>query len=110
MADNVVDVAAKINLISKELTREEQKSNDLIEADAVADSAYDKAMAIKGLAHKANGMPVTLIPSQTKGDASDEKYTMLVAKGKLKAHWERMKALESQMNAQQSIFSKLSHT
>ena len=110
MADNVVDVARKINLISQELTREERKSDDLIDADARADSDYDKELAIKGLAHKANGMPATLIPMQSKGDGSDKKYNMLVAKGKLKAHWERMKALEAQMNAQQSIYRHLTHT
>lgn len=110
MADNVIDVAAKINLISKELSREDGKSDALIEADAKADSEYDKAMAIRGLALKATGMQATLIPIQAKGDASEEKYAMLVAKGKLKAHWERMKALEGQMNAQQSIYRHLTHT
>ncbi len=110
MIGSVVDVANRINLISKELSRECAKSETLINADATADSEYDKSVAIKGLALKASGMPVTLVPSQAKGDASDEKYKMLVAKGSLKAHWEKIKALEAQMNAQQSIFSKLSHT
>ncbi len=110
MVGSVVDVANRINLISKELSRECAKSETLIDADATADSEYDKSVAIKVLALKANGNQATLIPALAKGDASDEKYTMLVAKGRLKAHWEKIKALEAQMNAQQSIFSKLSHT
>ena len=110
MAEEAVAVAGRINAISKAITIEGQLSKERIEADATADSAYDKALGIKGLALKASAMPVTLIPMQARGDGSDEKYKMLVAKGMLKAHWERLKYLEAQMNAQQSIYRHLTHT
>lgn len=110
MPDNVVDVAKRINAISKAITSEGMLSTNKIKADAEADSAYDKALAIKGLALKASDMPVTLIPMQARGDGSDEKYKMLVAKGMLKAHWERLRYLEAQLSAQQSIYKHLSHT
>ena len=110
MAEEAVAVASRINAISEAIKAEGQLSRERIEADATADSAYDKAVAIKGLAHKASDMPATLIPMQAKGDACDEKYKMLVAKGMLKAHWERLKYLEAQMNAQQSIYRHLTHT
>ncbi len=110
MAEEAVVVAKRINTISEAIKAEGQLSQERIEADATADRDYDKALAVRGLAYRDLGMPVTLIPGQAKGDACDEKYKMLVAKGMLKAHWERLKYLEAQMNAQQSIYRHLTHT
>ena len=110
MADEAVSVAQKIEAVIEAIRAEGQRSKDLIVAEAETMRNYDKEIALRELAHKAAGMAVTLIGHQAKGDASDKLYEMIVAQKTLKAHWERLKYLQAQLNAYQSIYRYLTHT
>ncbi len=105
-----VSVARQIEAVIEALKLEGQKSQELIMAEATAMKNYDKAIAKRELIHKADGMAVTLIPHQAKGDAHELLYDKIVAEKTLKAHWERFKYLEAQLNGWQSIYRHLTHT
>ena len=110
MAEDVVRVAGMIEKIIRTVKDEGKLSKDLIVAEAESMRSYDKEIAVRELAHKAAGMPVTLIGHQAKGDASGKLYDMIVAQKTLKAHWERLKYLQAQLNGYQSIYRHLTHT
>lgn len=110
MADLATDVAAKIEKLINALRDEGQLSKDMILAEAESMRNYDKGIAVKELALKDAGMAVTLIGHQAKGDASELLYDMIVAQKTLKAHWERLKYLQAQLNGYQSIYRYLTHT
>jgi len=110
MAEEAVAVARKIESVIEAIRAEGQLSKDLIIAEAEAMRNYDREIALRELAHKAAGMAVTLIGHQAKGDAADKLYEMIVAQKTLKAHWERLKYLQAQLNGYQSIYRYLTHT
>ncbi len=110
MADEAVDVARKIESVIEAVKVEGQRSQKLIIKEAEAMREYDKEIALRELAHKSAGMPVTLIGHQAKGDASDKLYEMIVAQKTLKAHWQRLAYLLAQLNGYQSIYRHLTHT
>ena len=110
MAEEAVQVARQIEMIVKAIKVEGKLSKGLIEAKANTMRAYDKAIAVTSAKHKLTGMAVTMIKDQAKGDASQLLSEMVVATETLKAHWERLKYLQAQMNAYQSIFRHLTHT
>ena len=110
MSDLATDVAAKIEKLITALRDEGKLSKDMIQAEAESMRNYDKAIALAELGHKAAGLAVTLIGHQAKGDASDKLYNMIVAQKTLKAHWERLKYLQAQLNGYQSIYRYLTHT
>lgn len=110
MAEEAVAVAQKIENLIEAIKTEGKLSKALIVSEAESMRDYDKAIAVSGLAHRASGMAATLIPQQAKGDASDQLYAMIVAQKMLKAHWERLKYLQAQLNGYQSIYRYLTHT
>ena len=110
MADEAVAVARRIESIIEAVKVEGKRSKDLIIAEAESMRDYDKEIALRELAYKDAGMAVTLIGHQAKGDASEYLYKMIVAQKTLKAHWERLKYLQAQLNGYQSIFRFLEHT
>ena len=110
MADEAVAIAGRIESIIEALKTEGKLSKDLIIAEAESMRKYDKEIAVRELAYKATGMAVTLIPHQAKGDASQLLCDMIVAQKTLKAHWERLKYLQAQLNGYQSIYRYLTHT
>ena len=110
MAEEAVAVAKRIEKLIEAIKTEGKVSKDLIIAEAESMREYDKKIALSELAHKAAGMAVTLIPHQAKGDASELLYAMIVAQKTLKAHWERLKYLQAQLNGYQSIYRYLTHT
>jgi hypothetical protein len=105
-----VKVAHHIESVIEAIKLEGQKSQSLVQAEAEAMRDYDKCVAVQSAHHKATGMSVTLIRDQAKGDASELLYKMIVAQKSLKAHWERLKYLQAQLNAYQSIFRHLEST
>lgn len=110
MAEEAVAVARKIESIIEAIKTEGKLSSGWIIAEAESMRNYDKEIAVRELAHKAAGMAVTLIGHQAKGDASGLLYDMIVAQKTLKAHWERLKYLQAQLNGYQSIYRYLTHT
>ncbi len=100
---DVLEVAHEIEKLIKAIRDEGKRSQDLIQAKASAMMNYDKAIAVRSVIHKADGMAVTMIKEQAKGDASQLLYDMIVATETLKAHWERLKYLQAQLNGCQSI-------
>lgn len=105
-----VAVAQHIEAIIGAIKLEGQRSKDLIETKANAMRVYDKAIAVNELQYKADGMAVTLIGHQAKGDASQLMCEMIIAQEGLKAHWHRLEYLKAQLNGYQSIFRMLEHT
>lgn len=105
-----VSVAKHIEAVIDAIKVEGKLSKDLIEAKANAAKNYDKAVATRSLIHKADGMAVTMVEKQAKGDAHELLYDKIVAEDTLKAHFKRLDYLMAQQNGYQSIFSKLSHT
>jgi len=105
-----VDVAAKINTISKDLTAEAKKLDELNNANAIAQMEYDKGIGVSEARHKGAGMPVTLIKAQAKKDCADLLYIRIIAEGQLKACYSNIERMKSQLNAQQSIYKHLSVT
>ncbi len=110
MADEAVKVAGEIERLIDAIKIEGKRSKDLIFAKADKMRLYDKAIAVKELQHKSDGMAVTLIGHQAKGDASQLMCEMVVAQETLKAHWQRLEYLKAQLNGYQSIFRFLEHT
>ena len=108
--ENVIDVAAKINTISKCLTAEREKLKELTSANALAQTEYDKGIGVAEAKHHGAGMPVTLIKAQAKKDSADLRYMALMSDGMLKATYVNINTLQSQMVAQQSIFKRLDAT
>ena len=97
MADEAVAITSRIESIIEAIKAEGKLSKDLIIAEAESIRNYDKEIAVRELAHKAAGMPVTLIGHQAKGDASGKLYDMIVAQKTLKAHWQRLKYLQAHL-------------
>lgn len=106
----VMAVANQIKSVIDAIKVEGQRSQELILMEADAMKNYDKGIATRELVHKAAGMAVGLIGHQAKGDSHQLLYDKIVAERTMKAHWERLKYLEAQLNAWQSIFRHLSHT
>lgn len=109
MSQEVVAVAGQIKAIIEAIKVEGARSNVLIMDKAEKMRLYDKAIAVKELKLKNDGMAVGLINHQAKGDASQLMCEMIVAQESLKAHWQRITYLLAQLNGWQSIFSKLEH-
>ncbi|KKL08826.1 hypothetical protein LCGC14_2571970 [marine sediment metagenome] len=110
MSQEVVAVAEQIKKIIEAIKTEGARSNVLILAKAEAMRLYDKAVAIKELKLKNDGMAIGLINHQAKGDASQLMCEMIVAQESLKAHWQRITYLLAQLNGWQSIYRNLTHT
>ena len=103
-------VANDIKAVIEAIKSEGKLSAGLILAKAGAMRDYDKCVAVRSASHKAQGMAVTMIRDQAKGDASECLYAMIVAQETLKAHWERLKYLQAQLNGYQSIYRHLDET
>ncbi len=118
--DEVVAVAQSIN---NRIDRIETLCGELDKADedlAKTESTYDKEVA-KAQARLAMGkiesidevpigkVSVTLIPKYAAGICYEEKCAMLIAKNKRKSLGKKIDALESTLNAKQSIYRHLSH-
>lgn len=110
MSEEVVAVAKQIESIIKAVKTEGARSNVLILAKAEAMRVYDKAVAVKELKLKNDGLAIGLIGHQAKGDASQLMCEMIVAQESLKAHWQRITYLLAQLNGWQSIYRHLTHT
>jgi len=118
--DDVVSVAKSIN---NRIERIETLCAELDDADkyqAETESNYDKEIA-KAQARLAMGKilevdsvpigkcSVTLIPKYAMGICFEEKAAMLIAKNRVKSLKKKIEALESTLNAKQSIYKHLSH-
>lgn len=110
MAQEVVAVAEQIKKLIEAIKIEGGRSNILIADKAEKMRLYDKAIAVKELKLKNEGMAIGLINHQAKGDASQLMYEMIVAQESLKAHWQRLAYLLAQLNGWQSIYRHLTHT
>ncbi len=110
MSQEVVAVAEQIKKLIEAVKVEGARSNVLIMAKAEAMRLYDKAIAVKELKLKNDGMAIGLINHQAKGDASQLMCEMIVAQESLKAHWQRITYLLAQLNGWQSIYRHLTHT
>ncbi len=110
MSAEVVAVAGQIKAIIEAVRIEGARSNVLILAKAEAMRVYDKAIAVKELKLKHEGLAIGLIGHQAKGDASQLMCEMIVAQEQLKAHWQRITYLLAQLNGWQSIYRHLTHT
>jgi len=110
MSQEAVAVAGQIKAIIKAIKIEGAESNVLIMAKAEKMRVYDKAIAIRELEMKHDGLAVGLIGHQAKGDASQLMCEMIVAQESLKAHWQRIAYLQAQLNGWQSIYRNLTHT
>ncbi len=110
MSQEVVAVAEQIRKIIETVKVEGARSNVLILDKAEKMRLYDKAIAIKELTLKNDGMAIGLINHQAKGDASQLMCEMIVAQESLKAHWQRITYLLAQLNGWQSIYRNLTHT
>ena len=100
-----VTVAKQIEKLIMAIALEGKKSKDLILAKAESAVALDKAVAIHTATKKMEGTPATLIKAM---QGNDEDYNIallakIVAEESLKAHWERLKYLQAQLNGYQSI-------
>ena len=110
MSQEVVAVAKQIESIIMAVKNEGARSTVLIQAKAESMRVYDKAIAVKELKLKNDGMAIGLINHQAKGDASQLMCEMIVAQESLKAHWQRITYLLAQLNGWQSIYRHLTHT
>jgi len=110
MSQEVVAVAEQIKKLIEAIRIEGARSNVLVLAKAEAMRLYDKAIAVKELKLKSEGMAIGLINHQAKGDASQLMCEMIVAQESLKAHWQRLAYLLAQLNGWQSIYRHLTHT
>ncbi len=110
MSQEVVAVAEQIKKLIEAVKVEGARSNVLIMAKAEGMRLYDKAIAVKELKLKNDGMAIGLINHQAKGDASQLMCEMIVAQESLKAHWQRITYLLAQLNGWQSIYRHLTHT
>ena len=106
----VLPVAREIEKLIEKIKLEGKKSAELILKKAENAVAYDKAMAIATLHLKADKNPTTLIKDQARGSCADQLLGKIVAEETLKAHWERLKYLQAQLNGYQSIFRHLEST
>jgi len=105
-----LEVAHQIEALIVAIREEGKLSKDLIQAKGDAMRVYDKALAVKSATYKLEGLPATLIGVQAKGDASQLLCEKVVAEESLKAHWERLKYLQAQLNGFQSINRHLDST
>ncbi len=106
----IQEVAAQIEKAIEAIKVEGQRSILLIKNEAESMRDYDKQVAVESVRHKDAGMAITMIRDQAKGDASDALCTMIMAQKTLKAHWERLKYLQAQLNGLQSIYRHLDST
>lgn len=118
--DDVVSVALSIN---NRIDRIETLCGELDDADkyqAETESNYDKEIAkaqarlAMGKIEEVDGVPigkvsVTLIPKYAAGICFEEKAAMLIAKNRCRSLKKKIEALESTLNAKQSIYKHLSH-
>lgn len=118
--DDVVSVALSIN---NRIERIETLCAELDVADerqAKTEANYDKEIAkaqarlAMGKIEEVDGVPigkvsVTLIPKYAAGICFEEKAEMLIAKNKCRSLKKKIEALESTLNAKQSIYKHLSH-
>lgn len=105
-----LEVAKQIEALIVTIREEGKLSTSLIQAKADAMRVYDKALATTSAKYKLEGLPATLIGTQAKGDASQLLCEKIVAEESLKAHWERLKYLQAQLNGFQSINRHLDST
>ena len=105
-----LDVAHQIEGIIKAIATEGKRSNDLIQSKAEAARVYDKAIAVRSVELRAEGVPATLIDKQSKGDASQLLSEKIIAEESLKAHFCRLDYLKAQLNGFQSINRHLDST
>ena len=105
-----VTVAKQIEKLIMAIALEGKRSKDLILAKAKSAVEYDKSLAISILTLKNDGAPTTIVEKQAKGQCTDQLLAKIVGEESLKAHWERLKYLQAQLNGFQSINRFLEHT
>ena len=106
----VLAISKQIERLIDAIRAEGTKSKDLILAKAENAVAYDKAMAVSTLHLKADKTPATLVRELAKGSCTEQLLGKIVAEETLKAHWERLKYLQAQLNGYQSINRHLEST
>ncbi len=104
------EVATQIERAIEAIKVEGKRSILLIKNEAESMRDYDKKIAVESVRHRDAGVAITLIKDLAKGDASDALCIMIMAQKTLKAHWERLKYLEAQLNGLQSIYRHLDST
>lgn len=105
-----VTVSKQIELCITAIKIEGTKSVEAIVVKAQTAKEYDKEMAIETLRLKADGTAVTMIKDVARGACSEQLLAKIVGEESLKAHWERLKYLQAQLNGYQSINRHLEHT
>lgn len=85
------------------LSKEGERSEELIKAKAEAMGEYDKNLAIAATDLKAKGEPTTIIDRLAKGRTSDLFIKKIIAEETLKAHYSKLERLEAQLNGLQSM-------
>jgi len=96
-------VALSIEKLIGAIRDEGKLSKDLILAKAESARDCDKALAVAIITLKDAGVPTTIVEKQAKGKCADALLNKIVAEESLKAHWERLKYLQAQLNGYQSI-------
>ncbi len=102
-----VDIAQKIHDAIKEIGKEGQKSEGLINTKATTSADYDKQVAKAILTLKANGHPVSIIDKLARGECADALVAKILAEEMLKAHYAKMDRIKAQLNGLQSIYRHL---
>jgi len=105
-----LDIAHQIEGLIGAIQKEGKRSTELIQAKADACRVYDKAIAVRSVELRAEGVPATLIDKQSKGDASQLLSEKIVAEESLKAHFCRIDYLKAQLNGFQSVNRHLDST
>ena len=105
-----LQVAVHIEKLIDAIREEGANSVSLIQAKAESARVYDKAIAVRSVELRSEGVPATLIEKQAKGDASQLLSEKIVAEESLKAHFNRIDYLKAQLNGFQSINRHLDST
>ena len=105
-----VQVAYKIELISKEISKYTQTMEVLVNSDELPKSelAYYKAKEIACETLKAEDKTVGEITLMIKGRIGDEMFRMRTAEVKMQFLRDKVRSLEKQLSAHQSINKKFS--
>lgn len=106
MALDMVSVSKEIYEAAHRL----QKSGDILftlaREYAEAEKEYREALAIEILRLKDEKMSITLIPDLARGSVADLKFNRDLAEMKFNAGKEKVRALESEISALQSIYRR----
>jgi len=101
-----IEIAKKIMQVSDRLEKASKEIFPMADAKAQAEREYRKALAMRIMELRAQGLPATICSDVARGDVADLKFERDLSEGKFKAAIESLGAIKVQASMMQTVHKR----